>query len=84
MLMKYKDFKVMSNIMMKTIKGGHASQITCKADCPAGQSSGSMSGDSATMSCTDLTDSNGNITGVRITISGGLTIDKLCTANTQS
>lgn len=78
MIMKYKDLgNMLSKDEMKRVKGGYATEIHCTHNCPAGQSAVGHSGDDSVVSCSDIVE-NGVVTGLRITISGGVVLNHLC------
>lgn len=74
---------VLPKEQMKKIKGGNVAEIHCTANCPPGQTATGMYGDSESMTCSDIKDANGVVIGLRITISGQLTLDHMCSAASE-
>lgn len=60
MIMKYKDFKMLSKDDMRQIVGGSAPLIDCSASCPAGQTAQGCTG---CHHCSDIV-SGGVVTGI--------------------
>lgn len=83
MMTKYNNLGTpLSRNEMKNVKGGYV-PVTCSHNCPAGQSAVGHSGDSSVMTCSDIVE-NGVVVGLRITISGGLVLDHMCTSIPQA
>lgn len=75
--MKYKDFKVMSQNEMKQVLGGYV--MDCSHSCPSGQWAQGCTGCD---SCRDITDANGNVTGLERCV-GTLCLTSNCSSNPQ-
>jgi len=80
MLMKYKDFKIMTQNEMKNVIGGYEPPMNCSHSCPAGQSAQGCTGCDH---CSDMKDANGNIIGLKVCpgTSESTCIEHMCTTS---